>query len=112
MSNEQAHLEWIEFWGALDLDRVHYVKRWKNMKSLRWVIPIDYLGMRLDDVDTDELPASTLMVLERLGEVASKPEISVETTDWIGAFDEKVDEDDNKFVFGNGKSRLPYAEYQ
>jgi hypothetical protein len=103
----------LNFGVALDLDRVHYVKRWKNMKSLRWGIPIHYLGIGLDDVHTDELPDLTLMVLKRLGEVASKPEISVETTKWwVGAFDAKVDEDGKKFIFGNGKSRLPHAEYQ
>jgi hypothetical protein len=100
ISTQMVLLEKIEFWGSMDLDRVYYVKRWKHLESLLWVIPTDFfLGDRELDL--------TAIVLGYFGDVARQPKVTVKEKVWyLDSREVKEAGDKEKFMFGTGNSWL------
>jgi hypothetical protein len=78
MTVEMVHLEMVQFWGALDLNRVHVVDRWRHLKGLWWVVPAqgDYIeGRRLDD-------DLTAIVRKKFYRFTNEPVVLIEELEW------------------------------
>ena len=79
LTRDSISLEDVELWAGMDLERVHVLNSWRNLKSLKWIIPAGQGYIEGGYTWKQDLNAYVVNIFHGFPKI---PKVSIEILEW------------------------------